>query len=251
MAYVAHRFARALAAPVVAAIVAGVVMGPPRADADIGIASVDRTSGMAGDRVDLLIGCGGCLPRQIRLPISLLPAGHSPSRHPCRGTSCATRAPSPPTSAPYVPLGTAVPLQGGARLADRLGLELPDSIRRHGPAAIRKWVASVNRLRFRIPEVDSGLYTYVIFCCGLSPPAGGDLIGHPQRRPHRNESRLAYALENEQFLRIQAEASSGPRRDGSDEPPWLLWVAIAGLGLLALFAVRWRRSRGPSRSNEA
>lgn len=218
-------------------LVAAALIGLQPAAADIGIESVDRTSGMPGEPVDLLIYCGGCLPRTIRLPISLLPAGDSPRRDPCRGTSCAARAPAPPTSAPYVPVGTAVPLDGGARLARLLGLEIPDSVRRRGRGAIREWVASFNRLRFRIPNAEPGLYAYVIFCCGLSPPEGGNLIGHPQRRGDRNQSRLTHALRDGELLRIEAR---GARRDESAGPPWPLWTAITGLGLLALFAV-WRR----------
>lgn len=217
-------------------LVAGALVGARPASADIGIESVTRTSGVPGDRVDLLIGCGGCGPRT-HLPISLLPAGDSPGRHPCRGTSCATRAPAPPASAPYVPLGTAVPLGGGLRLARRLGLEIPAPVRRRGPGAIREYVASGNRLRFRIPDADPGLYTYVIFCCGLSPPGGGSLIGHPQRRGDRNQSRLAHALADGEFLRIEAGAVPP---DESAGPRWPVWTAISVLGLLALFA-GWRR----------
>jgi hypothetical protein len=222
-------------------LVGALLVGVRAADADIGIESVSRTSGVPGDQVELLVYCGGCLPQRVRLPISLLPFGDSPARHPCRGTSCAPRAPAPPTSDPYVPLGTAVPLDGGARLARRLGLEIPDAVMRHGRGALRDWVASTNRLRFRIPAVEPGLYTYVIFCCGIAPDAG-DLIGHPQRRADRNQSRLAQALRDGHFLRIRAGAG---RADESGERAWPLWTAIAALGLVALIAV-WRRAATPA-----
>ena len=238
MTYMARSLACWLVASALATMLAGLIIGPPGASADIGVHSVDRTAGVAGDQVDLLAYCGGCLPRRIRLPILLLPAGDSPDRDPCRGTSCATRAPVPPTSAPYVPLGTAVPLNGGAPLASRLGIEIPDSVIRHGRAAVRMSVASINRLRFRIPDVEPGLYTYVIFCCGLSPPAGGDLIGHPQRRGDRNESRLAHALRDGQYLRVHAASGRAAEPAGT---PWVLWGAIAASGMLAvLFARRPR-----------
>jgi hypothetical protein len=233
------RRGRPLATAVAALLAAAPLVGVPVASADIGIERVSRTSGVAGDRIELLIGCGGCLPRTIRLPISLLPAGDAPWRHPCRGTSCASRAPAPPSSSPYVPVGVAGPLDGGARLARRLGLEIPDSVRRRGRDAIRLWVASTNRLRFRIPDVDPGLYTYVIFCCGVDPPHGGDLLGHPNRRADRNRARLADARMHGEFLRIRPGAS---QVDNAWPPAWSLWVAGAVLISIVL-AGAWRRSR--------
>jgi hypothetical protein len=223
-------------------LVAALLVGAQGASADIGIESVNRTSGAPGDQVDLLIYCGGCLPQTVRLPISLLPVGDAPARHPCRGTSCAPRAPAPPKTAPYMPVGTAVPLHGGAPLARRLGLEIPDSVKRRGSSAIRGWIASTNGLRFQIPDVEPGLYTYVIFCCG-SAPKEGDLIGHPQRRADRNQSRLAYALKEGQFLRIHPAAG---RADESGGLPWPLWIAVAAVALIALFALSRRRARPSS-----
>jgi hypothetical protein len=226
-----------LATTGVACLVAVVLIGVRPAAADIVIVGVDRTSGTPGEPVELLVGCGGCRPGTV-LPVSLLPAGDSPGRHPCRRTSCAPTAPAPPAEAPYVSLGTAVPLHGGARLAHRLGIEIPDSVSHHGPDAIRGYVASSNRLRFRIPDAEPGLYTYVIFCCGLAPPEGGSLIGHPQVRPHRNRSRLAHALRDGEFLRIEP----GPVRAGeSSGLPWPVWIAISGVGLLAVLALLRRR----------
>jgi hypothetical protein len=216
-------------------LVAAVLVGVQPASADIGIESVSRSSGIPGEQVDLLIYCGGCLPRAVRLPVSLLPAGDSPGRHPCRATSCARTAPAPPASAPYVPLGIAIPLHGGAGIASRLGLEIPDAVELRGAGAVRQWVASINRLRFQIPDAEPGLYTYVVYCCGRAP--GGDLIGHPERRPSWNRARLAYAREHGQFLRVRPGAS---RADEPGGPPWPLWTAIAALTLIVLFAV-WRR----------
>jgi hypothetical protein len=231
------------AAMVVASVlVAGMLVGVQPASSEIGIESVNRTSGAAGDEVDLVLYCGGCLPRTVRLPISLLPAGDSPGRQPCRGTSCARRAPAPPGSAPYVPLGTAVSLAGGPRLARRLGLEIPDAVRRHGAGAIRRYVASANRLRFRIPNVEPGLYTYVIHCEGCVAGRGGSLIGHPEPRASRNVARLAHARKNGEFLRIVPAAS---RDDGSGGTPWILWTVITALALGLLFVVWWRRGTRP------
>jgi hypothetical protein len=177
-------------------LVVAVLVGVRPASADIGIESVSRTSGIPGERVDLLIYCGGCLPRTVRLPVSL---------------------------------------HGGARIASRLGLEIPDAVEQRGAGAVRQWVASINRLRFQIPDAEPGLYTYVIYCCGRAP--GGDLIGHPERRPSWNRARLAYAREHGQFLRVRRGAS---RADEPGGPPWPLWAAIAALTLIVLVAV-WRR----------
>jgi len=220
-------------------LVAAVLFGVQPARADIGIESASRTSGVPGEQVDLLIYCGGCLPRTVRLPVSLLPAGGSPGRHPCRGTSCAKTAPAPPASVPYVPLGIAGPLHGGAGIASRLGLEIPGAVERRGVGAVRQWVASINRLRFRIPDAEPGLYTYVIYCCGRSPD--GDLIGHPERRASWNRARLAYAREYGEFLRIRPGAS---RADEQGGPPSPVWAAVAALTLIALFAV-WRHRATP------
>lgn len=237
------RCARLPASTAVAAIVlvTALLVGVQESRGDIGIENVDRTSGAPGDRVDVLVYCGGCAPQTVRLPISLLPAGESPGLHPCRGTSCATRAPAPPTSDPYVPVGVAVPLDGGGRLARRLGLEIPDPVSRRGPGAVRRWLWSINRLRFRIPDAEPGVYTYVIFCCGTAPNEG-DLIGHPNRNIHRNQARLAHARKDGQFLRLKPDAS---RAEAPSGIPWALWPVIAALALIALVAVL-RRDVQPS-----
>jgi hypothetical protein len=134
-----------------------------------------------------------------------------------------------------VPLGIAIPLHGGAGIASRIGLEVPDAVERRGAGAIRQWVASINRLRFRIPDAEPGLYTYVIYCCGSAP--GGDLIGHPQRRASWNRARLAYAREHGEFLRIRPETTRADQLGGM---PWPVWAAVAALPLIVIFAV-WRR----------
>src|ERR687897_523280 len=152
------------AAPTVALALLLALVNAPQAEADIGIQSVSQTSGAAGERVQLLIYCGGCLPDHVGLPVSLLPVGPSPHRHPCRGTSCASTAPEAPMSAPYVQLGVASPLRGGEETARRLGLRIPDSVEQRGAEAGRGWGASIGGLRFRIPPVDPGEYTYVIYC---------------------------------------------------------------------------------------
>jgi hypothetical protein len=230
------------------ALLVSVVCAQP-AGADIGLGSVSRSSGTPGQRVQLLIYCGGCLPDRIRLPVSLLPVGSSPYRHPCRGTSCASTAPAPPTSAPYVPLGVASPLRGGEGIAQRLGLRIPDSVERRGAQAVRDWVASVNGLRFRIPDAEPGIYTYVIYCCltGGGEGRGGDLIGHPNRRASWNRARLANARTEGELLRILPESDSAVARGDVEEGmPWPVVAAAAGaLALIALVALRRFRAARP------
>jgi hypothetical protein len=226
--------------PTVVVLLLLMAVGPARAD--IAIESVDRTSGAPGDRVDLLIACGGCLPRAVKLPVSLLPIGDSPAHHPCRGASCASRAPAPPESAPFVPLGTAVPLHGGVRLASRLGLDIPPAVGRHGRGAIRDWVASINRLRFRVPDAEPGLYTYVIYCGRCLDGQGGTLIGHPEPEPARNRARLTLARKQGQFLQIEPATT---RADESGGRASSLWWVISALVLIVLFVAWRRRSRRP------
>jgi len=242
-----HRHASSAAA---FALLVALIGGQP-ASADIGIQSVDRITGSPGQPVQLLLYCGGCLPDRVRLPVSLLPVGGSPDRHPCRGTSCASRAPAPPTSAPYVPVGLASPLRGGEGTAQRLGLRVPDSVERRGADAVRDWVASVNGLRFRIPDAEPGLYTYVIYCCltGRGRSRGGNLIGHPNRRVSWNRDRLAYAREQGEFLRIVPGRDAAARAGAPGGIPWAL--AAAGAGALVLISlVALRRLRGGQEASE-
>jgi hypothetical protein len=213
----APRVPRAVVAPLAAAIVvAAMLVGVQAARADIGIEGVSRTSGHPGEPVDLLVACGGCLPRTVRLPVSLLPAGSSPGRR-------SPAAIGPPASAPYVPLGNAVPLHGGARVASRLGLEIPEAVERRGAGAVREWVASINRLRFRIPDAEPGLYTYVVYCEGCHRGPGGGLITN--------------AGEQRELLRI--EVTKEPTGTG----PVTIWIIVAAgvVFLLALAGLLLRR----------
>jgi hypothetical protein len=70
------------------------------------------------------------------------------------------------------------------------------------------------KLRFRIPAVEPGLYTYVIYC----GPCGRSLIGHPERNPVWNRNRLIHAREDGEVLRV---------RPGGDVAP-ASWTATAG-----------------------
>lgn len=241
-----HSGTRRLRPPLASAIaaatlVAAAFLGAQAARADIGIEGVSRTSGVPGERVDLLLHCGGCLPHVVRLPVSLLPVGSAPGRHPCRDTSCATTAPAPPTKAPYIPLGVALPLRGGSGPASRLGLQIPNTVERRGADAVGQWVASINRLRFRIPDAEPGLYTYVIYCCGRA--RDGDLIGHPNRRAAANRARIAFAREQGEFLRILPGAERAAEAGGV---PWPVWATVASAVVLIVLGAlrRLRAHRG-------
>jgi hypothetical protein len=211
------RLLGALVAPIAATIVvAAMLVGVQPARADIGIESVSRTSGFPGEPVDLLVACGGCLPCTVRLPVSLLPVGSSPGRR-------SPTAPESPASAPYVPLGNAVPLAGGARLASRLGLEIPNAVERRRAGALRAWVASTNRLRFRIPNAEPGLYSYVVYCEGCQRGPGGSLITNTG--------------EQRELLRIRA---TGEPTGAGPVTIWLI-VAAGVVLLLALAGLTLRR----------
>jgi hypothetical protein len=148
-------------------------------------------------------------------------------------------------SAPYVPLGVASPLRGGEETARRLGLRIPDSVEQRGAEAVREWVASIDGLRFRIPAVDPGEYTYVIYC----KPCGGTLIGHPERGVFLNRARLAHARGDGEVLRILAEGDSARAHgETSSGIPWPVAVGAGGLGLISLVALGWiSRARGRPR----
>ena len=211
------RVLRALAASVAATIVVvPTLVDVQPARADIGIESVSRTSGFPGEPVDLLVACGGCLPRTVRLPVSLLPAGSAPGRR-------SPTAREPPGNAPYVPLGNAVPLHGGARIASRLGLAIPDAVARRGAGAVREWVTSINRLRFRIPDAEPGLYTYVVYCEGCQRGPGGSLITNTS--------------EKRELLRIRA---AGEPTGGGPVTTWLM-VVVGVVFLLVLAGLTLRR----------
>jgi hypothetical protein len=212
------------------------LLGVQPASGDIGVWSANPTSGRPGEPVELLIGCGGCVPGPpdrpsrypgtARLPVSLLPFERSPYRRACRGGSCAFAAPSPPTRPPYLPLGRAVALGAGKRTASRLGIRPPGSVRRAGADAVRDWLASTNRLRFRIPDAEPGLYAYVIYCASCRRGGAGTLIQDPPFS----------AREQGEFLRILPRGAAGARSgDAGGGLPWP--IVAGGFAALALIAL--------------
>ena len=158
--------------------VAAALVGAASARADIGVLRSDPATATPGERASVAIGCGGCPPRGLALPVALVPAGHT-GDHPCRGTSCARASMGPPLGSPYIPLGVARPA--------------------HPPG--------VNRLEFNVPAAEPGRYTYVIWCGPCWPGRDGSLIGHPSARyPAANAPR---PRDYRGFLRIEPPSPPG------------------------------------------
>jgi hypothetical protein len=219
------------------------------AGADIGVWSVSRTSGVPGEPVEVLIGCGGCVPGLPgtarvgpRLPVSLLPLRSSlyrgAHRWCVRGT-CTPTAPAPPASAPFLPLGVALPLRGGERApeaAKRLEIRfpnaVPDAVRDHGAGAVRQWLANMNRLRFGIPDAEPGLYKFVIYCRDCVEGREGALIQNPSATPAQ---RALLREQREEVLRILP--ASGGRAGSDSNTGAMAWVVGGSLAALAALAV--------------
>jgi len=184
------------------------------AAADIGVWSVSETSGEPGERVDLFVACGGCVPGipggalvGPRLPVALLPLRNSLYRRQCPSGLCTPTAPAPPATPPYLPLGVAHPLQGDERApetAARFGIPVPSAVRDRGDSAIRGWLANMNRLRFQIPEAKPGRYKFVIYCRGCTEGPDGSLIQAPSATPRQRA--LLRRRYDEEVFRIMPSA---------------------------------------------
>jgi hypothetical protein len=119
------------------------------AGADIGLISVDRTSGRPGDRVAARFG--GYASEWPHMPVYLVPVAQAPRIRPCvvhgRKAVCAPVVPRPPRGAPYTLIGRihyAPPARG--------------------------------RLRFRVPNLPAGSYALVVYCAPCYKGPGGSLI---------------------------------------------------------------------------
>jgi hypothetical protein len=124
------------------------VVAPP-ARADIAVTGVNPASGVPGEKVTLRIGCGGCPPRGLRLPVSLVPLDDRPLPYPCRPNAlCRPRAASPPKHPPFIFLGR---------------------------------TTRTHRLRFQIPDTAPGVYAFVIYCASCQRGPGGSLIANDER----------------------------------------------------------------------
>jgi hypothetical protein len=221
------------------------------AGADIGVWSLSTTSGEPGERVDLFVACGGCVPGipggalvGPRLPVSLVPLRNSLYRRRCPSGLCTPTAPTPPAAPPYLPVGVAVPLRDDERTlegAERLGAPIPEAVSRHDRVAIQHWLANMNRLRFQIPDAKPGPYKFVIYCRGCVKGPEGALIQTPSVTPHQ---RALLRKQPEELLRI-LPMSRPPAGDESGGTPWLLAGAgLAALVMAGFVAARRFRSTG-------
>jgi hypothetical protein len=225
------------------------------AAADIGVWSVSETSGEPGERVDLFIACGGCVPGipggalvGPRLPVSLLPLRSSLYRRQCPSGLCTPTAPAPPAAPPYLPLGVAHPLRGDERApetAARLDIAIPSTVRDYGESAIRDWLANMNRLRFQVPDAKPGPYKFVIYCKDCTEGREGSLIQVPSVTPRQRA--LLRRRYDEKVFRIlasrvhRAEGGTGGTLQG---PPTALVVAgFAARRFAAVALLGARRSQ--------
>jgi hypothetical protein len=156
----------------VSLLLAGGAVWSAVTEADVGIESVSPRAGQPGQHVVLTVGCGACRSAAIvngpahppaDFPIFLIPAAQAPRIVPCPGSSSGLCAPSsvgPPSGDPFVPLGRAKPT---FRERDLARTPMPRY-----------------RLRFRIPEVEPGSYTLVIYCGSCYRGPRGSLIAYPQ-----------------------------------------------------------------------
>jgi MYXO-CTERM domain-containing protein len=164
------------------------------AQADVGIVKVSPSAGVAGDTVEVTVGCGYCFPpcsetpraanatcmpsRRARppekysFPILLVPHRVQLAPHRCAVINhrtkhrveglCAPVSVGLPRRRPFTYLGRALPA------SSRDDLEQPGAFPRY-------------RLRFRIPTIEPGLYRLVI-CEGCDRGRRGSLITYPLHR---------------------------------------------------------------------
>jgi hypothetical protein len=141
------------------------LFAPSSASADIGVKKVSRLSGVPGKEVRLTVGCGACThPKRTpaSFPVSLVPVSEVPKPHRCGPrTLCPPRVKAVPRRAPFTYLGEA-----------QLSRE------EDPPHDGRSYV-----LKFAIPDLPAGKYTYVIYCDACLDGKGGTLIANPNPKP--------------------------------------------------------------------
>ena len=239
-------------AAISAALVSFALAHAEPAAADIGVWSVSEPSGEPGERIDLIIACGGCVPGipggalvGPRLPVSLLPLRSSLYRRQCPSGLCTPTAPTPPAAPPHLPLGVAHPLQGDERnpeAAARLGVPIPSTVRDGGGSAVREWLANMNRLRFQVPDAKAGPYKFVIYCRDCTKGPEGSLIQAPSATARQRA--LLRRRYDEEIFRItspgvhRAEVTTAGRpRDPRTAP------VVAGFAVRRFAAVVLRGAR--------
>jgi hypothetical protein len=216
----------------------------PSARADLGITSTAPSSGVAGDTVQLTIGCGFCFPpcegrpghRHPRgqrngvcmldthrdpppaFPVWLTSLDHSLKPYRCggpearvSGAGCQPGFSRPSHLPSFVFLGRA--------------MRLPESGR------IRRGDVPRYRLSFEIPEIGAGSYKYVVFCDSCYPGPRGSLV----ESPSTGSGRLQV---------LSSETPGGAGGAGAGTGPWIAGgIATVVFGLV-LGLSRRRRVAG-------
>jgi hypothetical protein len=228
----------AVAAISLAVAVVSLAVAAP-AQADVGFESVSRHAGAPGDRVDLTIGCGFCLPPCVGRPGHRHPPGerqgvcmlgphkdppaffpvwlarldHSLDRYMCDlGEGCRLGA-RPPRLPSFVYLGRAEQPWPQSELDDRRRVDVPRY-----------------RLIFGVPEVPPGAYKYVLFCHTCVDGPRGSLIDNATVASGRLRVLPPVATASGDFV-------------GGRAKPWL-GVGLAAAVLAVAFAAL-RRGRAP------
>jgi hypothetical protein len=170
------------------------------ARADVGVANASSHHGAPGATINLTLGCGFCFPPCVgpkgeRHPkgfdhgpcmqgikddppasfgVSLVRSKEAPQWRTCGdGPVCTPTPLGPPDKAPFTFLGRAVPPPGGN---DPAGGDPPRYL-----------------LRFTVPDLTPGTYTYEIWCGVCVEGKRGALIGAPSSRLWRLVVRLPAA----------------------------------------------------------
>ncbi len=218
-------------------LVAAVLVSAQPAKADVGIVRVSPSAGVAGDSVQVTVGCGYCFPpcpasptcmpsRRARppgeysFPILLAPSRVSLAPHRCAPINHRTKqrvvglcdpvSVGLPRRRPFIYLGRALPA------FSRDDLERPGTFPRY-------------RLRFRIPTLKPGLYRFVI-CAGCARGRRGSLITN------------AYPRRSGFFRVLRADRpATAAHGGGSGLARWIAGAAVAVI-LLAVGFVYWRRA---------
>ncbi len=172
------------------ALIAALLTPAASARAAVGIERASTHHGPPGTTIDLTIGCGFCFPPcvgpkgerhpkgfdhgpcilgtegkepPVAFGVSLVRAKEAPQRRTCGGGPLCTLTPlDPPHKPPFAFLGRAVPPPGGN---DPEGGAPPRYL-----------------LRFAIPDLAPGTYTYEIWCGACADGPGGTLTGAPSSR---------------------------------------------------------------------
>jgi hypothetical protein len=218
---------------VAAGLLGALLFSPQQARADVGIVKVSPRAGVAGNSIQVTVGCGYCFPPcpasptcmpsrralppdEYSFPILLVPHRVSLAPHRCAPINHRTKQRveglCPPSSVglprrrPFIYLGRALPA------SSRDDLERPGGF-------------PLYRLRFRIPAVKPGLYKLAI-CEGCARGRRGSLI--TADRPG-------------QRLRVRSEPAAAAHGGGPGAAGWAGGAAVAVM-LLAIALRHWRRA---------